>query len=110
MLWEYSQIFLLIAVIFTIMAFLNNTPKYGRLFFLFFGGLMWLCLAYSLIDLDLWYGGSINPVHYNYDATWDARVILYGVGGIGLVMVLIGVIQVFSLLEPPEGIGEVYHV
>jgi len=89
----------------TMMAFLKQVKEHGELFFLFVGAMSWFMLAWSLVDLDFWFGGAVNPVHYNYIATWEVHTLLYGIGGVGIIMMLIGGIRVLGLLQQPPGGG-----
>jgi hypothetical protein len=99
-LWEYTELFFITALTFTILAFHNSVNRIGKSFYLMGGGMLWGIIGWTLQDIDFVWGGSINIIEYTYmPLGWEA-VFPSVFGWIGTIMFLLGVLIAF--FEPLE--------
>ncbi len=109
MLWHYTLIFLLIGIISAMLAFHRSITDVGSVFWLFVGALGFLVSSWGLLDIDFKWAGSTSVISYTYIPSWEAWVVMFGIGGIGLLMMIIGIVRLPIVLmkENPKVWGEV---
>ena len=98
-LWEYTELFYVTALIFTILAFHKNTERIGRTFYFLAGGILWGMTAWCMLKIDWVWAGSINVIEYTYTPAWEGWAVSI-FGFMGMLMIIIGGIRAFS--EPAE--------
>ena len=100
-LWEYTELFFITALTFTILAFHNSINRIGKTFYFWAGGICWAVLGYTLESIDFVWGGSINIVEYNYMPTneWEAWL-PFVFGMFGMLLIMLGTLIAF--FEPLE--------
>ena len=72
------------ALIFTILYF-----KWPRQFFLgILSGVFWIAMAYSTVQVDFIFAGSVNPILYNHElGDWYGETeLMYLLGSVGVLM------------------------
>jgi len=107
-LWQYTLIFLVLGMISSIMAFHRNITDVGSVFWLFVGAMSWLVSAWGLLTIHFKWGGSQNVVSYTYIPSWEGWILVFGLGGIGLLMLMIGIIRfpVVMVAQNPDVWGD----
>ena len=95
-LWEYTQLYFITGLVFTIFAFHRNTERSGRIFYFFMGGLCWGIVAWGLNTITFKWGGSMNVIDYTYIPSWESWVVTFGFGIMSILMFLLGCFRVIS--------------
>ena len=95
-LWLYTELFFITAIVFTIFAFHRNTEKVGRIFYFFMGGLSWGIVAWGLNTITFKWGGSNSVIDYTYIPSWESWVVTFGFGIMASLMFILGCFRVIS--------------
>jgi hypothetical protein len=106
-LYQYTELFFVTALVFTIFAFHKNTEKSGRIFYFFMGAMAWGVVAYGLNTIDFKWGGTVSVVDYTYIPAWESWVVTFGFGIMSILMFIIGSIRVIS--QSTNSLEEVYR-
>ena len=101
MLWEYTICSLTVALIFSLKGFDRNTERLGRGVFLLFSSIFWLVTAWGLITITWRWPGSNAVVSYTYIPTWEAWVVMFSFGIVGVLCGLIGVHKLMMVSSEP---------
>lgn len=101
MLWEYTQLLFITAMVVTVLSFHKNTEKFGRIFYLLLGAVFWPAFAVSLLKIEYKWAGSTTVVSYTYIPSTESIGLVYGFGAIGLIMLIIGLLRVIELTYTP---------